>query len=92
MEELFLQIILWRFKELKRRGIFNNRATLREWMKLDGPMKDDPFPPPIVLINDGKRNRSVAWRAIDVEQWLLRRERAGRAVAERGVERDLHPA
>lgn len=57
---------LWRFRDLKAKGIVTDRATLRRWMK----SADDPFPPPIVLSAN-----AVAWVAEEVRTWLKRRPR-----------------
>ena len=65
--------------DLISRRIVPNRKTLAEWMK----RKVDPFPQPIVLATGKKQagsrrysGRRVAWRVVDVERWLVRRERA----------------
>lgn len=57
---------LWRFRDLKAKGIVTDRATLRRWMK----SADDPFPSPIVLSAN-----AVAWVAEEVRAWLKRRPR-----------------
>jgi predicted DNA-binding transcriptional regulator AlpA len=57
---------LWRFRDLKAKGVVTDRATLRRWMK----SLDDPFPSPIVLSAN-----SIAWRASEVREWLDNRPR-----------------
>jgi excisionase family DNA binding protein len=57
---------LWRFADLERLGIVQDRATLRRWMRAD----DDPFPAGKVLSAN-----SVAWVADEVRAWLNRRPR-----------------
>jgi predicted DNA-binding transcriptional regulator AlpA len=57
---------LWRFRDLKAKGIVTDRATLRRWMK----SPDDPFPSPIVLSAN-----SIAWRASEICEWLDNRSR-----------------
>jgi predicted DNA-binding transcriptional regulator AlpA len=57
---------LWRFRDLKAKGIVADRATLRRWMK----SPDHPFPSPIVLSAN-----SIAWRASEVREWLDNRPR-----------------
>jgi predicted DNA-binding transcriptional regulator AlpA len=56
----------WRYSDLERLGIVQDRATLRRWMKAD----DDPFPAGKVLSAN-----SVAWVADEVRVWLDRRPR-----------------
>jgi predicted DNA-binding transcriptional regulator AlpA len=56
----------WRYSDLERLGIVQDRATLRRWMKAD----DDPFPAGKVLSAN-----SVAWVADEVRGWLDRRPR-----------------
>jgi predicted DNA-binding transcriptional regulator AlpA len=56
-------IQLLRFKDLKAAGIIPNRTTLHRWLN----RAVDPFPKPIRL-----GENFVAWRLIDVEQWLKR--------------------
>ena len=57
-----------RFFDLKRRGIVNNRVTLRRWIQTRG------FPAAVPL-----GQNTIAWREDEVEAWLAERE-AGRAV------------
>jgi predicted DNA-binding transcriptional regulator AlpA len=52
-----------RFEDLRARGIFNNRETLRRWIR------DHGFPPPIRL-----GPNTVAWPAKAVQAWLDARE------------------
>ena len=52
-----------RFEYLRTRGIFNNRETLRRWIR------DHGFPKPIRL-----GPNTVAWDAAAVQIWLDARE------------------
>jgi Prophage CP4-57 regulatory protein (AlpA) len=63
---------LWAYSELKRRGIVNDRATLRR------RMRDNEFPAPIVLSGN-----AIAWPAAEVVAWLNSRPRGAAPQPER---------
>jgi predicted DNA-binding transcriptional regulator AlpA len=75
-------LLLLRYPDLTARKIVSTRKTLREWMNREV----DPFPQPVILaegtpiqgrINTNPRfaGRKVAWRAVDVEDWISRRQK-----------------
>ncbi len=63
------ELALLRFDDLEQNKIAPNRVTLKRWMERE----DDPFPQPLHL---GKN--SIAWRAVEVADWLERCANVGR--------------
>jgi predicted DNA-binding transcriptional regulator AlpA len=55
-----------KFADIKAAKIANDRKTIKDWMT----RKDDPFPPAYKL-----SKRSIAWRRVDVENWLERQKK-----------------
>ena len=53
----------WRYADIQRAGIVNNRTTLRRWIK------DNDFPPGFLI---GRHTR--AWRVADVVKWVEDKE------------------
>jgi prophage regulatory protein len=53
---------IYRFFDLKRLGIVNNRMTLRRWIATES------FPKSVQL-----GPNSVGWLRVEVDQWVVRR-------------------
>ena len=64
-DKSFDNIAVIKYRGLEEKGLVNNRVTLKNW--IDRPPEKNPFPKPIHLSDN-----SVAWRVVDVEQWLDR--------------------
>jgi predicted DNA-binding transcriptional regulator AlpA len=64
--------VLLRFRDLKARGIAANWTTLYRMMREDG------FPPAIMLSSQVR-----AWRETDIEEWIESRPRVSPPLARR---------
>jgi predicted DNA-binding transcriptional regulator AlpA len=53
-----------RYRDLKERGLINNRVTLGRWIESGG------FPPPLKI-----GPNTVVWPEHEIDEWLATRER-----------------